>query len=157
EPESESNWDSLASELGLEPSAPPALPSPPKPSHALPPSAVKPKVRHPVEEEEPTTPFGGHEIHHAHVTEITMEVTRIGDETDETEIDESAVEDAPDVFDDEAPEDDEAAPADLKEGEGGGRRRRRRRRRRKGGPETAETLADVGEAEPAADDKSGEA
>jgi hypothetical protein len=156
EPEAESNWDSLAAELGLEPSAPPALHSPPKPADALPPTTTpKPKARPPIEEEEPTTPFGGHEIHHAHVTEITMEVTKVGDASDDMEIDENTVEDAPDVFDDEASEADETAPADAKEGEGGVRRRRRRRRRRKGGPDITE--ADAGEVESTADDEGLEA
>src|SRR5262245_1218361 len=95
----EPSWDDLASELGLEPFATPALPAPPKLAGAVTDApSKKPEPKSVAEPDEPTTPFGGHEIHHAHVTEITMEVTKVsdGDGSEET-----VVEDGPDVFDDE--------------------------------------------------------
>jgi hypothetical protein len=143
EKSNEPSWDDLATELGLEPSAAPALPAPPKPAAAPETPRKKAEAKPAEEREETPTPFGGHEIHHAHVTEITLEVTKVsdGDGAEET-----VVEDGPDVFDDEDPHEEEVTDADAKEGEGVGRRRRRRRRRKKGNGEAGATEL------PAADD-----
>lgn len=122
--EEESSWDSLASELGLEPAKKPALPATEtKPKESLPAPAAREEFV---------------EVIPARVTEIEMKVTSVSDIDEPVEFGEGIVEDGADVFDDEAPESEkETGEADDSEGEGKGRRRRRRRRRKKGGPEGA--------------------
>ena len=125
--EEESNWDALASDLGLEPAPKPALPPPAERRALEPPPSIQPIVREEVVEVIP-----------ARVAEIELKVTSVTDVVESPTADESVVEDAVDVLDDEAPESSEAAAGEEPgEGEGKGRRRRRRRRRKKGGPETA--------------------
>jgi hypothetical protein len=140
----ESNWDSLASQLGLEPS-----PRPPAPTRTSPEPSEPPPG-----ETEPRFEKVG-EIIPAHVTEIEMKVTAVNDVVELPPTEADFGEDAADVLDDESPETAEETTAEeAAEGEGKGRRRRRRRRRKKGGSEAivAESTAaiepeETGEAE----------
>ncbi len=121
----ESNWDSLASQLGLEPAPKPAAPTRAKPEPSEPPAG----------EIEPRFEKVG-EIIPAHVTEIEMKITAAHDVVESSPTETDVGEDVADVLDDETPESAEETTAEeAADGEGKGRRRRRRRRRKKGGPE----------------------
>jgi hypothetical protein len=125
--EDETGWDTLASQLGLEP-APSRPPSPPPIEQKKPEQPAR--VVEPIVREEVV------EIIPAHITEIEMKVTSVAEDVEAPLFGEGIVEDAVDVLDDEAPEEMEGAgDEDKSEGEGKGRRRRRRRRRKKGGTE----------------------
>src|SRR5262245_21856122 len=125
--EEESSWDSLASDLGLEPAKRPSPPPAPAPS-----ASKKDKPAAPSREE-------AVEFVPSHVTEIEMKVSSVADIDEPAAFGEGIVEDGADVLDDETPQ--EAGEEAEGEGDGKGRRRRRRRRRKKGAPENATPVA----------------
>ncbi len=140
-----SGWDSLASELGLDP-APTAAPKPPpvavtsapKPQPAAPPPApMAPPAakKHQPEPETDADPFGGFaEVVPTRVVEVEMEITSVADAVVDSDDNEVAMEESSEAVES-GPEGEEGAGEETAEGAPAGRRRRRRRRRKGGKPD----------------------
>jgi len=143
EHENDSNWDLLASELGLEPSStPPAAPKTSREPVQKQPEFSQPSPKEPIVEKvhakqpEPEEAWPEPPIEEA--TEIIASFEAAG----ATVLEDTVLEEGPELDDIEPDSGEGAFPAEAgAASEGTGRKRRRRRRRKKGSGEPAGNLA----------------
>jgi hypothetical protein len=136
-PEDNSSWDLLASELGLDPaplSAQPEASRKPVPERTKP---VEPAAAEPVIDKTSSTHFDVKHPRAEPPAEDATEIITAADAAGVTILEDTVLEEGPELPDDLEPAGAEGTAGPEEEGEGGGRNRRRRRRRKKSPAEPA--------------------